>query len=125
MITRWYQLLFGLVFSCMLSACGFHFRSHCEFSLPFHTLSLETSQPYSNLIKELQKALAAAGVYTSLTMPASPRLQILTQNFTRTATSLGDAGQTTTYLLMYSILFQIKDCKGHILLGPQSILATR
>jgi len=109
----------------MLSACGFQLRGHGEFSLPFHTLSLEASQPYSHFIKELQKALEAAGVHTSLATTASPRLEILTQNYTRTATSLGNAGQTTTYLLAYTILFQIRDCKGRVLLGPQSIRTTR
>jgi LPS-assembly lipoprotein len=125
MVTRWYLLLFGLIFSFMLTACGFQLRGHCEFSLPFRTLSLESNQPYSNFTKELQKALESAGVHTLLTTPASPRLQILAQNFTRTPTSLGNAGQTTTYLLVYSILIQIIDCKGHVLLAPQTIQATR
>lgn len=124
-LTRWYPLSFSLIFSFMLTACGFQLRGHCEFPLPFHTLSLESNQPYSNFTKELQKALGTAGVHTTLATPMSPRLKILAQNFTRTATSLGNAGQTTTYLLAYSILFQIIDCKGHILLAPQQILATR
>lgn len=124
MITRCYLFLFSLFLSFMLTACGFQLRGH-EFSLPFRTLSLESNQPYSHFTKELQKALAAAGVNTLLATPTSPRLQILAQNFTRTATSLGNAGQTTTYLLVYSILFQIIDCKGHVLLAPQQIRATR
>ncbi len=124
MTTRWYLLLFSLISSFMLTACDFQLRGHCEFPLPFHTLSLESNQPYSNFTKDLQKALESAGVHILVT-PASPRLKILAQNFTRTATSLGNAGQTTTYLLVYSILIQIIDCKGHVLLGPQQILATR
>lgn len=124
MITR-YSLLVILFFSFILTACGFQLRGHCEFPLPFHTLSLESKQPYSSFTKELQKALATAGVNTLRATPTSPRLQILVQNFTRTATSLGNAGQTTTYLLVYSILFQLIDCKGHILLPPQQIQATR
>jgi LPS-assembly lipoprotein len=125
MTARWYPLLFGLFFSFALSACGFQLRSHSEFSLPFLSLSVESSQPYNNFIKELQKALAAARVQTSLATTASSRLQVLAQNYTRTPTSLGNAGQTTTYLLSYSISFQVTDCKGSILLGPQSIRATR
>jgi LPS-assembly lipoprotein len=124
-MTRWYPFLFSLFFSLMLTACGFQLRGHCESPLPFHTLSLESNQPYSSFTKELQKALKSAGVYTTLATPASPRLKILAQNFTRTATSLGNAGQTTTYLLVYSILFQIIDCKGQVLLAPQQIQATR
>ncbi|MFZ0218833.1 MAG: LPS assembly lipoprotein LptE [Candidatus Aquirickettsiella sp.] len=123
MMTRCYPFLFSLFFSFMLTACDFQLRGHCEFSLPFYTLSLESNQPYSNFTKELQKALAAAGVHTAT--PSSPRLQILEQNFTRTATSLGNAGQTTTYLLVYRILFQLVDYRDHVLLAPQQIRATR
>lgn len=126
MKTRRYLLLFIiLIFSFVLSACGFQLRGHCKFSLPFHTLSLESNQPYSNFTKELQKELEVLGVHTTLATLTSPHLQILAQNFTRTATSLGNSGQTTTYLLVYTILFQIIDCKGHILLAPQQIRATR
>lgn len=124
MTTR-YRLLFILFFSFMLTACDFQLRSHCEFSLPFHTLSLESEQPYSPFTKELKKALATAGVDTLRIPSTSPRLQILAQNLTRTATSLGNPGQTTTYLLVYSILFQLIDGTGHILLVPQQIQATR
>lgn len=124
MKTRWYLLLFVLA-SFTLSACGFQLRGHGEFSFPFHVLSLEANQPHSPFIKELQLALETAGIHTSFATTTTPRLQILAQNYTRTATSLGNAGQTTTYLLAYTILFQISDCKGHILLGPQSIRTTR
>lgn len=124
-MTARYPLLFILFLSFILTACGFQLRGHCEFSLPFHTLSLESNQPYSNFTKELQKALESAGVHTLLATPTSPQLQILAQNFTRTATSLGNAGQTTTYLLVYSILIQVIDCKGRVLLAPQQIQATR
>lgn len=124
-MTARYSLLVILFFSFTLTACGFQLRGHCEFSLPFHTLSLESKQPYSSFTKALQKALAAAGVNTLRASLTSPRLQILAQTFTRTATSLGNAGQTTTYLLVYNILFQLVDCTGHILLAPQQIQTTR
>ena len=124
-MTARYSLLIILFFSFILTACGFQLRGHCEFSLPFHTLYLESNQPYNSFTQALQKALAAAGVNSLRATPTSPRLQILAQNFTRTTTSLGNAGQTTTYLLVYSILFQLVDCTGHILLAPQQIQAKR
>lgn len=124
-MTARYSLLVILFLSFILTACDFQLRGHCEFALPFHTLSLESKQPYSSFTKALQKALAAAGVNTLRVTPTSPRLQILAQNFIRTTTSLGNAGQTTTYLLVYSILFQLVDCTGHILLPPQQIQTTR
>jgi outer membrane lipopolysaccharide assembly protein LptE/RlpB len=109
----------------MLSACGFHLSGYGKSTLPFESLSLETSQPYSNFTKALQKALENVGVHTTLATPASTRLQILAQNFARTTTSLGNAGQTSTYLLVYTLLFQLVDRTGNILLMPQQIRVTR
>lgn len=125
MIIRLRLLFFSLFFSLLLSACGFHLSGYGKSTLPFESLSLETSQPYSSFTKALQKALGTVGVHTTLATPASPRLQILAQNFTRTTTSLGNAGQTTTYLLVYTLLFQLVDRAGHILLMPQQVRATR
>jgi LPS-assembly lipoprotein len=125
MTTRWYPLFFSLFFSFMLSACGFQLRGYGDFALPFHTISLEASQPYSNFTKELQRTLESMGVHPTRATPTSIRLQILAQNFSSTTTSLGNAGQTTTYLLAYTVLFKVIDCKGHVLLAPQQIRATR
>ncbi len=125
MIIRLRLLFFSLFFSLLLSACGFHLSGYGKSTLPFESLSLETSQPYSSFTKALQKALGTVGVHTTLATPASARLQILAQNFTRTTTSLGNAGQTTTYLLVYTLLFQLVDRAGHILLMPQQVRATR
>ena len=124
MITR-FLLFFSIFFSLMLSAWGFHLSGYGKSTLPFESLSLETSQPYSNFTKALQKALENVGVHTTLATPASTRLQILAQNFARTTTSLGNAGQTTTYLLVYTLLFQLVDRTGNILLMPQQIRVTR
>lgn len=127
MMTRFYLLFFSLFFSLMLSACGFYLSGYGKSAsaLPFKSLSLETSQPYSNFTKALQKALETVGVHTTLATPASARLQILSQNFTRTTTSLGNAGQTTTYLLVYTLSFQLVDHTGNILLMPREIRVTR
>ena len=116
--------LWGLLFS-LLTACGFQFRGHCVFSLPIQTLSLESKQPDNSFSKALKQALEAAGVHVSSNTTAPVRLQILSQQFTRTMTSLGNAGQTTTYLLTYAISFQVIDCHHHVLLAPQPIQATR
>ena len=125
MPTRLYQLFFSLFLSLMLSACGFQLRGYEEFAPAFRTLSLETSQPYSNFTKVLQETLESIGIHTKPATPSAIRLQILAQNFTRNTTSLGNAGQTTTYLLVYSVLFQVVDRTGHTLLAPQQIRSTR
>lgn len=123
MSTTLQKFIFSLFLMLMLSACGFQLTGQGKQALAFHTISVETDQPYSDFTKELQNSLASMGV--RVTTPAAIRLQILAQNFTRNTTSLGNAGQTTTYLLVYNVLFKVIDRTGHILLAPQQVRATR
>ncbi|MDQ8040172.1 MAG: LPS assembly lipoprotein LptE [Rickettsiella sp.] len=124
MSTHFYQFLCSLLLTLTLSGCGFQLRGYNQ-ELPFHTLYLESNPPYTNFSKELRQALKAANVDVYLSPPVPITLQIISQNFTRTITSLGNAGQTTTYLLSFTILFQLVDSSNHILLPPQQVNATR
>ncbi|MES2998796.1 MAG: LPS assembly lipoprotein LptE [Pseudomonadota bacterium] len=125
MRTRFYQFFCGLLLLLTLNGCGFQLRGYGHQTLAFHTLYLTSNPPYTDFSKALRQALSAIGVDVRTSPPAPITLQILSQSFTRTVTSLGNAGQTTTYLLSYTILFQLLDSANHILLPPQQIRATR
>ncbi len=117
-----------LLISLALSGCGFHLRGYGPQTLTLPTLYLVSNPPYTNFSQELRASLMAMGVDVRTSPPAHIMLQILSQNFSRTITSLGNAGQTTTYLLSYTVLFQLIDTrnnKNHILLPPQQIRTTR
>jgi LPS-assembly lipoprotein len=123
---RFYHFFCTLAILLALSGCGFQLRGYqADQTLPFHTLYLQSNSPYSNFNKELRQTLNTFGVNTRVSPPAPVTLHILSQNFNRTITSLGNAGQTTTYLLSFTVLFQLTDRQNHILLPPQQILATR
>lgn len=124
MSIRYYQFFYCLLLIMALSGCGFQLRGYNQ-TLPFHTLFLESSPPYTNFSKELRQSLKTVKVDVRLSPPAPIMLQILSQNFTRTITSLGNAGQTTTYLLSFTVLFQLLDNANHVLLPPQRVRATR
>ena len=125
MSTRFYQFICSLLLVLTLSGCGFQLRGYSSQTLPFHTLYLEANPPYTNFNKALRQALEAIGIDTRLSPPAPITLQILSQDFTRTVSSLGNAGQTTTYLLSFTVTFQLLDRTGLILLPPQPVRATR
>lgn len=125
MSTRFFPIFFSLLLILLLSGCGFQLRGYNNQTLHFHSLYLESNLPYSTFSKELRQALNAIKIDVRLSPPAPITLQILSQNFTRTITSLGNAGQTTTYLLSFTVLFQLRDSTDHILLPTQQVRATR
>lgn len=122
---RPYHFFCILIVLLTLNGCGFQLRGYREGqTIPFHTLYLQSSSPYSNFTKALHQTLNSLGIDTRVSS-APMTLQILSQNFSRAITSLGNAGQTTTYLLSYTVFFQLTDRQHHILLPPQQILVTR
>jgi LPS-assembly lipoprotein len=125
MSMRFYQFFCSLLLMLSLSGCGFQLRGYGDQTLLFRTLYIDTNPPYTNFNKELRQALKANGVDVRPTPPAPLTLQILSQDFTRTVTSLGNAGQTTTYLLSFAIRFQLRDRANCILLPLQQVRATR
>jgi LPS-assembly lipoprotein len=122
---RFYQFSYIFLFLLLISGCGFQLRGYGCQTLPFHALYLDLNPPYTNFNKALRQALQASGVHTYLSPPAPITLRILSQDFKRTVTSLGNAGQTTTYLLSFSIRFQLLDKTNHMLLPLQEVRATR
>lgn len=125
MSIRLYHFFCMLIILLTLNGCGFQLRGYrANQTLPFHTLYLQSNSPYTNFTQALRQTLNSYGVNTRVSS-APLTLQILSQNFSRTITSLGNAGQTTTYLLSYSVFFQLIDTQDHILLPSQQILATR
>lgn len=123
---RLYHFFCLLIILLTLNGCGFQLRGYREGqTIPFHMLYLQSNSPYSNFNKALRQTLNSLGIDARVSSPAPVTLQILSQNFNRTITSLGNAGQTTTYLLSYIVIFQLTDRQHHILLPPQHILVTR
>lgn len=123
---RFYQFFCSLLLILTFSGCGFQLRGYgSQHTLPFNTLYVDANPPYTNFNKALRQALSAIGVDVRLSPPAPITLHLLSQDFTRTITSLGNAGQTTTYLLAFTILFQLSDSTHPTLSPPQTVRATR
>jgi|GEM_PF-1125022 LPS-assembly lipoprotein len=125
MVTRFYHFFCGLLLLLTLSSCGFQLRGYGSQTFPFHTLYLLSNPLYTDFSKKLRQSLIAMGIDVRTSPPAPVVLQILSQESMRTITNLGNAGQTTTYLLSYIVFFQLLDSTHRILLPRQQIRVTR
>lgn len=125
---RFYNFFWTLILALTLNGCGFHLGGYSAGKgqiIPFQTLNLKSHlPPYSNFNKALQETLNSFGINTQESS-APITLEILSENFRRTLTSLGNAGQTTTYLLSYTVRFQLIDTQQRVVLPPQHIVVTR
>lgn len=110
----------------LLSGCGFHLRGHEPLPPQLQTLYLQSDAPYGSLTKQLEQTLRSAGVVVTTEPQSAPyTLQIQNENLGQLITGQGVSGQLATYLLTYSVSYQLLDAKGRAIQPQQSIVATR
>ena len=121
-----YSTLLILLLSLTITGCGFHLRGHEPMPPQLKVLFLQTAKPFSKLTKDLQRIFQRSGVLLTCNSHNAPvTLQIMVDNFTQSTTSIGSSGQVTTYILNYTIVYQLLDSCGHVLVPPQTITSTR
>lgn len=105
-----------------LSACGFHLQGTINLPLQFKTIYLHSFSPYSYLTKETQTMLRFSGIHVVDTPKAAPMtLDLLSDNFSTTQTSVGGSDQLQNYLATYSVTFEIKNRKGESIFGQKTV----
>jgi LPS-assembly lipoprotein len=117
-----YKLLFAILL-IHLTGCGFHLRGYEAVPPQLRHLTLKINDPYSPLAKQLQSSLSVAGITLSPTAPII--LQILGDANSKQVTSQGVSGQLVTYLLSYSLTYQLLGADGRVIQSPQTVTATR
>jgi LPS-assembly lipoprotein len=120
MISGMRSCLVILVLS-LLTACGFHLRGPQTLVLPFKTMSL-ISAP-GQLRETLRETLIAYRI--NITESAPLKLHIIDATWINTPLGLIDTGQTTPYLLTYTVTFEVLDTHHRILLPAQTITSQR
>lgn len=121
-----YQFVLLLSINFALTACGFHLRGYEPIPAQLQTLYLQTDTQHSSFTKELTQSLQSAQITLVKDSVNAPLiLQILNEGSTQQATSSGSGGQTTTYLLIYTVKYQLLDQVGNIVLPKQTITITR
>ena len=122
-IIRW-LLIFAL--AVIVSACGFHLRGREPLPASLQTIYIQTNQPYSSFTRELHQTLNTIGVTIAQDAKTAPIiLQIVNDNLVQQMMSVGASGQTTTYVLTYTVSYQLLDRNGVTVLPTQTAIVHR
>jgi LPS-assembly lipoprotein len=118
--------LFFIVSCFLLTGCGFHLRGHEPLPTELHTMYVKSDNPYGAFTKLLERTLHGIGVTLVQEPTQAPyTLQILSEDFSQQLTSQGASGQLSTYLLVYTVSYQLVNANGTIIKMPSNVTATR
>jgi LPS-assembly lipoprotein len=120
------QLALVILFCSTLNACGFHPRGEIPLAPPLHNLYLKSVSPYDQLARNLRQALKQSGVhFASSQNNATVTLEILSETTGQQLLSVSGTQQTRQYNLILTVVYQLLDAKGRVLVAPQSVSETR
>ena len=117
----------ALLLATTLTACGFHLRgSNGAYDMPFTSiyLAFPDTSPLGN---ELKRNLRAGDRVVIATTPqeAQARFEVISEARNKAILSLNNLGRVREYLLSYTLVFQVRDAGGNLLLGPTEITLRR
>ena len=120
------QCLMIAIILIMTQACGFHLRNQTQIPSSLHIIYLKSDDPYGSFTKQLTQTLRAYGIQlVSSTHHAPITLEILSDNFSKQATSISATSQLTQYLLTETMSYQLHNSRGNIISGPTTITTVR
>lgn len=116
-----------LFFICtLLTACGFHPQGAANLAPPLHRMYIQTSDPYGVLVRNLKLDLQMSHVQlVQSPLEADTILNILQDNTSQDLFSVSGTQQTRQYILRVTVIFEITDAPGRILVAPQTLSETR
>ncbi|MCC2962757.1 LPS assembly lipoprotein LptE [Massilia sp. IC2-278] len=117
----------ALLLVSSLAACGFKLRgSNGSYNMPFQTIHLGFGEA-SSLGNELKRNLRAIDNVTIVTKAegAQARFEVVSEARNKAVLSLNNLGRVREYLLSYTVVFQVRDASGNLLLGPTEITLHR
>lgn len=109
----------------LLGACGFKLRGVSP--LPFNTMYTNIPEN-SDFGSRLRRAVTASSPHTHFVEDAAAadaKLIQLSNNQTLREISINAQGLVEEYELNLAFIFQLTDAKGHVLLAPTTLTATR
>lgn len=126
-ITSIVKLNTVLLFICLfLTGCGFHLQGEANLAPPLQRMYLQASDPYGYLARILKQNLRMSHVEI-VNSPAEARttLVIMQDNVSQDLFSVSGTQQTRQYILRVTVIFEVIDSYGRILLAPQPLTAAR
>ncbi len=127
MIRAPFTFLAALVLTLGLSACGFHLRN--KLSLPPDTpaVRVQSTSPYSELVKILNRGLTASGATLADedAKTGFATLQVLSERWGDLPIAIDAEGRAQEYSLRYAAIFTLLRADGSVLVPQQVIELSR
>ncbi len=109
-----------------LSSCGFQLRGSQPLNPAFQEIYIKTEDPYGQLTRNLREYLKMSGAYVTDTPGVAPIvLNILSETKTQALLSVSSNQQTRQYNLILTVIYDITNAKGVVLVPPQTAVETR
>lgn len=109
-----------------LTACGFSPRSASDVPPSLHILYLDSPNPYSPLVVQLQRTLQSVDVHIVNTIDEAPViLRIITNDFYYHIPTILDSGDAVTYSYTVKVTYQLQTKTGENITAPKTISITR
>ena len=110
----------------LLTACGFHPRGQIPLAKPLKNMYLQTDNPYGQLSRSIKQYLKMSGVnLTSSPQQATIILHIIQESLSKDLVSYNSSQQTRQYNLKLTVVFDLQDAQGKILMPPYAVKEER
>lgn len=121
------RALGALLLALTLAACGFQLRgSNGAYKMPFSSIfvAVPDTSPLGNELRRNLRAIDGV-VVTPTPVGAQATFEVLSENRNKAILSLNNLGRVREYLLTYTLVFQVRDAAGKLILGPTEIALRR
>ena len=117
----WHHTLAFTFLLFLLTGCGFHLRGHEPLPPQLRIMYFEPNSPYTALTKELRHSLQSMKITLVDSAKQAPvTLKVISDKFNQAVTSVGASGQTSTYVITYTVTFQLLDSHGNPIIPTQT-----
>lgn len=120
------RYLFLLASCLLLTSCGFHLQGEAKLAPPLHRLYLQTPDPYGNLARNLKQYLKMSKVkLVSSPTQGETILAVTRDEAAQEFISVSATTQTRQYRLKVTVVFEITNSKGQVIVDPQTLVEER
>lgn len=120
------RLLFVILFTGLLSACGFHLRGQVQMPGSLQAIYIDGGKPDSAMRSILRQKLISSGVEVVQQVQAATATLLITKDeTTRREVSLNANGQPNEYELKYELGYHLLDKSNKSLLPQQTLSQLR
>lgn len=123
---RFFSLISLFVIFTLLTSCGFYLQGKKELAPSLHRIYLQSSDPYGYLVRNLKESLKMSKVQLVSTPGEADTILVISQD-SASQELLASNGtlQTRQYSLKVTVVFEVTDPDGRVLIGPQTLSESR